>query len=66
MAHGHLVEEVGLILRVWERELGLLVGKRRQAERDREGKRRDGRGLTGWRVEALRLRTGNISMALKL
>lgn len=47
MAHGHLVEEVGLILRVWERELGRLVGKRRQAERDWEGKRRDGRGLTG-------------------
>jgi hypothetical protein len=47
MAHGCLVEEAGSIPRVWERELGRLVGKWRRAERSRVGKRRDGRGLAG-------------------
>lgn len=46
-AHGCLVVEAGSIPRVWERELGRLVGKRRRAERRRVGKRRDGRGLAG-------------------
>jgi hypothetical protein len=46
-AHGCLVVEAGSIPRVWERELDRLVGKRRQAERSRAGKRRDGRGLAG-------------------
>jgi hypothetical protein len=52
MAHGHLVEEAGSIPRVWERELGRSVGKRRRAERSRVGKRRDGRGLAGRHAEA--------------
>jgi hypothetical protein len=47
MVHGRLIEEAGTIPRVWERELGYLVGKKKRAERSRAGKRRDGRGLAG-------------------